>query len=152
LPAEKIDRGYFFESDMLFRLSTIRARVMDVPMPPKYGNEKSNLRAHAMLIPFALKHFWRTLKRLAYGYFVRDFNIASMELVGAAVLLLSGTTFGIREWLYYGSLKIPAPTGTIMLSALPVILGFQLLLSAISFDIMNEPSEPIHPLLEPTHR
>src|SRR4029079_4290005 len=44
LPAEKIDRGYFFESDMLFRLSTIRARVIDVPMPPKYGSEKSNLR------------------------------------------------------------------------------------------------------------
>ena len=35
LPLEKLDRGYFFESDMLFRLYTIRAVVRDVPMPAR---------------------------------------------------------------------------------------------------------------------
>jgi dolichol-phosphate mannosyltransferase len=147
LPIEKIDGRYFFESDMLFRLNTIRAKVIDVPMRSRYQGEKSNLRISAVLIPFALKHLYRTLKRFGYAYFVRDFNIASVEILGSLLLLSSGTAYGLRWWAYYASRNEFAPTGTIMISALLVILGFQLLLSAISFDIMNEPSDPIHPLL-----
>jgi glycosyltransferase involved in cell wall biosynthesis len=147
LPVEKIEQRYFFESDMLFRLNTIRARVIDVPMPVRYGDEKSNLRIGAVLIPFALKHLWRTLKRFGYGYFLRDFNIASIEIIGSVLFLTVGTAYGLHYWSYYGSRHQFTPTGTIMVSALLVILGFQLLLSAISFDIMNEPSDPIHPLL-----
>jgi dolichol-phosphate mannosyltransferase len=147
LPVEKIEQRYFFESDMLFRLNTIRARVIDVPMPVRYGDEKSGLRIGAILIPFALKHFWRTLKRFGYGYFVRDFNVASIEILGSLLFLSVGTGYGLRYWVYYAKRNQFAPTGTIMVSALLVILGFQLLLSAISFDIMNEPSDPIHPLL-----
>src|SRR6185437_2743178 len=41
LPLDKIDRGYFFESDMLFRLYTVRAVVRDVPMPARYAGEPS---------------------------------------------------------------------------------------------------------------
>jgi glycosyltransferase involved in cell wall biosynthesis len=148
LPVNKIDRRYFFESDMLFRLNTIRARVLDIPMPARYGSGKSSLRISFVLIPFTLKHLFRTLKRIGYAYFVRDFNVASIQIIGATILLASGLTFGWTEWEYYGTRRQAAPTGTIMLSALMIILGFQLLLSAVSFDIMNEPSDPIHPLLE----
>lgn len=147
LPIQKIDAGYFFESDMLFRLNTIRARVLDIPMPSRYGSARSNLRISFVLIPFTLKHLFRTAKRIGYAYFVRDFNVASVEILGSAILLTWGLSFGFTEWAYYGSRKILAPTGTIMLSALMIILGFQLLLSAISFDVMNEPSDAIHPML-----
>jgi len=44
LPLRKIARDYFFESDMLFRLSVLRAVVVDVPMAARYGDEVSNLR------------------------------------------------------------------------------------------------------------
>ena len=44
LPFEKISSGYFFETDMLFRLNTLRAVVIDVPMDAKYGDEVSNLK------------------------------------------------------------------------------------------------------------
>ena len=43
IPLYKVSKRYFFESDMLFRLSIIRAVVWDVPMDAKYGDEKSNL-------------------------------------------------------------------------------------------------------------
>jgi len=43
LPLNKISRRYFFESDMLFRLNTIRAVVVDVPMAAKYADEVSHL-------------------------------------------------------------------------------------------------------------
>ena len=44
LPFEKISFRYFFESDMLFRLNTMRAVVVDIPMFARYGSEKSNLK------------------------------------------------------------------------------------------------------------
>ena len=37
LPLEKIDERYFFESDMLFRLNTVRAVVKELPMEASYG-------------------------------------------------------------------------------------------------------------------
>lgn len=43
LPFSKISQRFFFESDMLFRLNTMRAVVVDVPMESKYGHEISNL-------------------------------------------------------------------------------------------------------------
>jgi len=147
LPVTKIDRRYFFESDILFRLNTVRAVVMDVPLPSIYGDEKSNLRAHRVIVPFAFKHVKRTFKRIGYSYFIRDFNLASIEIVAGILLFGAGVIHGIWNWVYFASRDQLAPSGTVMLSALCVILGFQLLLSAVSFDILNEPSQPIHPLL-----
>jgi dolichol-phosphate mannosyltransferase len=40
-----------------------------------------------------------------------------------------------------------ASAGVVMAAALPVILGFQLLLQAANFDVLNVPSRPIHPYL-----
>jgi len=147
LPLNKIDPRFFFESDLLFRLNTVRAVVMDVPIASIYRDEQSNLQVSRVVVPFAFKHVWRTFKRLAYSYFIRDFSLASLELVAGGIFLLAGTAHGVWNWVYYSSRDLLAPTGTVMLSALCVILGVQLLLSAISFDILNEPSQPIHPLL-----
>src|SRR5262249_39074317 len=44
LPFDKISKRYFFETDMLFRLNTINAVVVDVPMDASYGDEVSNLK------------------------------------------------------------------------------------------------------------
>ena len=44
LPLEKIAKRYFFETDMLFRLNTMQAVVVDMPMEAVYADEKSNLR------------------------------------------------------------------------------------------------------------
>ena len=32
LPLDKIDKGYFFETDLLFRVGLMRAKVLDIPM------------------------------------------------------------------------------------------------------------------------
>ena len=36
VPLEKVSKRYFFESDMLFRLNTARAVVLDMPMDANY--------------------------------------------------------------------------------------------------------------------
>ena len=54
---EKVSNSYFFESDMLFRLSIIRARITDVPMKAIYKDEISNLKIKNIVFEFIGKHF-----------------------------------------------------------------------------------------------
>jgi hypothetical protein len=86
LPLDMISKRFFFESDMLFRLSILRAVIWDVPMEARYGNEKSNLSVLKALFEFPGKHFVRFHKRLFYNYYLRDMSAASLELpLGAAL-------------------------------------------------------------------
>jgi glycosyltransferase involved in cell wall biosynthesis len=147
LSIEKVDSGFFFESDMLFRLNTMRAVVLDMPMQAVYGNEKSNLKILSILIPFFFKHQIRFFKRILYNYFLRDFNIASVQLVCSIVLIIGGLVFGVWNWYLSSRQGVFATSGTVMLATLPIILGFQLLLSSLNYDIVQEPKTPIHPYL-----
>lgn len=44
MPLDKLDRRYFFESDMLFRLNILHGVIVDVPMEPSYGVRKAAYR------------------------------------------------------------------------------------------------------------
>ncbi len=148
LPLDKIDTRYFFESDMLFRLNTIRAVVEDVPMDAVYATERSSLRIARVAAVFPLKYLERFFKRVFYNYFLRDFNSGSIQLVTGILLISAGTWFGVGRWYHGIVIGSPATSGTVMLASLPVLLGFQLLLSALNFDIQNVPNKPIHPQFE----
>jgi dolichol-phosphate mannosyltransferase len=143
LPLHKIHKRYFFETDLLFRLSTLRARVVDVPMPAIYGEETSNLRIGQILLPFLAGHLRNVFKRVGYNYFLRDFNIASLELMASIVLISFGLAFGLANW----SSDEAATAGTVMLAGLPLILGVQLLLAFVGYDIQSSPSISLHPRL-----
>lgn len=143
LPLHKIDNRYFFESDMLFRLSVIRAVVKDIPIPPVYGNEKSNLKIHRVLWEFPIKYLNRFLKRFFYCYLIRDFNAGTMQMLGGTLSIIIGLVFGIYHWITSYETMSTTPAGTVMISAVLIILGFQLLLGALNFDIQNIPNHPI---------
>lgn len=147
LPMGKISKRYFFETDMLFRLNTLRAVVVDVPMVAKYGEEESGLRIGRIFFDFLSKHVRNTCKRVFYNYFLRDMSLASIELIGGLALLLGGLAAGTYFWIEAAGAGVPASAGTVMLSALPVILGLQLLLGFIAFDIASVPRRAIHRLL-----
>jgi len=149
LPVEKMEKRYFFESDMLFRLGCIRAVVLDIPMPSKYGDEKSNLHVGRAAIDFPTKHLARILKRLFYSYFLRGFSAGTLLLCAGLPLLIFGTVYGTVHWIASAQSGQPAAAGVVMLAALPVILGLQLLLSFLSLDIGNTPTRPIWPLIHP---
>jgi dolichol-phosphate mannosyltransferase len=143
LPLERLERRYFFECDMLFRLATIRAVVRDVAMPTIYGDEISNLKVSRTLLEFPRRFVSRMIKRFFYMYILRDFNIASVETVLGMILLAFGVAFGVWHWVESVSTGQFATTGTVMLAVLPIVLGVQLLLSAIGFDIANRPDIPL---------
>jgi dolichol-phosphate mannosyltransferase len=143
LPVGRLQRRYFFESDMLFRLATIRAVVRDVPMPSIYGDETSNLRISRVLVQFPLLFLTRIIKRFFYSYLVRDFNVGSVQMLTGLALLGFGMLFGIWHWLVSVRSGHLASTGTVMVAVLPIIVGIQLLVSAVSYDIANRPETPL---------
>jgi glycosyltransferase involved in cell wall biosynthesis len=149
LPLGKIADDYFFESDMLFRLGTLRAVVLDMPMAARYDGAPSNLRVGNVALRFPARYLGRFVKRVFYNYFLRDFNAGTVQLVLAALLLAGGAAFGLWRWYLSVATGVPATSGTVMLAALPVLLGGHLLISAINFDIANIPRRPLHPLLGP---
>lgn len=139
----KLSLRYFFETDLLFRLNTIRAVVVDVPMDARYGDEVSNLSISKVVTEFMWKHLRNICKRIFYSYFLRDFSIASIELVLGSALLLFGGVFGLASWFESTSSGIETGAGTVMVAALPVIFGLQLLLAFTSYDIARVPRKTI---------
>ncbi len=148
LPLDKISKDYFFESDMLFRLGTLRALIIDIPQKAIYAEEESNLNISHALWSFANNHIRNFVKRIIYNYFVRDFHIASIEWVLGPALLIFSLIFGIYAWADSIQNGVTATAGTVMLAALPFITGLQLTLSAIQFDIQNQPRTPLHTLIK----
>jgi len=143
LPLDKIDNRFFFESDMLFRLSIIRAVVKDFPMKAKYDDERSNLKIRNVILEFPFKYMVRFIKRIFYNYLLRDFNAGSLQLFFSMLLLLFGSIFGIYHWILSSINSEIATSGTVMIAALPLILGFQLLLGALNYDVQNVPKNPL---------
>jgi dolichol-phosphate mannosyltransferase len=135
IPLDKISNGYFFESDMLFRLSLISAEVIDIPMKPIYGEEKSNLNISKSLFEFTFKHNKNFLKRIAYNYFLRDFNLASMELILAVNFLFFGTTLGGINLIQAIESNSSMSVGLLVLISILIISGLQLLLNFLNFDM-----------------
>lgn len=138
-----ISERYFFETDMLIRLGDLRAVVVDVPMRAVYGEEVSGLRIGAILGEFLRKHIKATIRRFTYLYLMRDFNIASLNLIIGSILMIFGILFGGFEWVRSISSGVPASTGTVMLSVLPIIAGLQMLLFFLGYDISAEPRKPV---------
>ena len=143
LPWDRISKRYFFESDLLFRLNTLRAVTIDRPLPGRYADERSSLSVWRAACEFPVLHLRNFVKRLFYCYLLRDFNIASLNLLLAIVLLSFGLVFGMVQWVRSVQLNEFASAGTVMLAALPFILGWQALLAFFSFDLHNIPSEPV---------
>ncbi|MCC6499525.1 MAG: glycosyltransferase family 2 protein [Anaerolineales bacterium] len=143
LPLERIDKSYYFETSMLANLYLLGAVVKDVPMPARYQSEVSNMLIHRILFQFPFKLLGTLVRRLVLKNYIYDFTMGSIYLLVGLPLLLFGLTFGIVKWIQYASLNLPAPTGTVMLPTLSVLLAIQLLLSAIEIDLRSVPQEPL---------
>ncbi|WP_454876732.1 glycosyltransferase family 2 protein [Pseudomonas farris] len=144
LPFNKISRRYFFETDVLFRLNTLRAVVIDIPMDAKYGDEVSNLKISKVIGEFFTKHVRNFTKRIFYNYYLRDMSVASLELPAGLLMLLFGTAFGSSHWITSIETGATTPAGTIMLSAIPIIVGIQFVLAFLAYDISSVPRRVLH--------
>lgn len=140
LHLDKVEKRYFFETDLLYRLGLVNAAVVDVPMQAKYEDEESNLHVGKALFEFGWKHLTRLTKRIFYSYFLRGFSLGTVFLLSSIPLLVFGLGFGGWHWYLSLHTRQVASAGTIMLSALPTLVGLQLFLSFLSLD-MSKPSQ-----------
>jgi glycosyltransferase involved in cell wall biosynthesis len=139
LDFHKIDNRYYFETSLISQLYFQDAIIKDVPMPAIYGDEKSSMSVWKMPFVFFPKLIKTGVSRLFKAYFVYDFNISSVYIMFGVPLFLFGLIYGIYNWWFYSSQDLFAPTGTIMLVTLTIIIGFQLLLQAVHYDITKAP-------------
>jgi len=141
LDLDLLSKRYFFESDMLINLNIESAVVADVAIPAKYGDEESSLSITKTLFSFPQKLLRGLCKRIFYKYFVYDFNMASVYMILGFPMVLGGTGFGLYRWIIGAVQNEANSAGTVMLSVLPIILGVQFLLQAISIDIDSVPKK-----------
>jgi glycosyltransferase involved in cell wall biosynthesis len=139
---DKLRKSYFFESDLLFRLSIVNAVVADIPMKAVYGDEKSHLKIRKVLVEFPWRHTVNLLKRVFYRYYLREWSVASIELPVGIGMLTFGIWFGLASYIEAASAGRAATAGQVTLAAIGIILGVQLLLSFLSYDVQSEPKVP----------
>ena len=137
LKLDGIARDYFFENDMLIRLNVIDARVVDVDTSALYGNETSHVRIGRVSWTFpprlARGFVWRFVRR----HLMNDFGLIGFLAVVGAAFTLFGTLFGLYHWIESISTGIPATSGTVMVAVVPLILGIQMLLQALSLEVQS---------------
>ncbi|MET4577528.1 glycosyltransferase family 2 protein [Ottowia thiooxydans] len=143
LPLHKLEKRYFFETDMLYHLNTVRAVVRDIPMDSVYADEESSLKVSKVLPEFMVKHVTRFFKRYVYLYLLRDFNLGSLYSILGGLLCLLGVIFGLVHWVMSDATGEPATSGTVMLAALPLIIGIQFLIAFLHHDVERVPTEPL---------
>lgn len=142
LPLDRIAKSYFFEVSLLGNLYLLDAVVEDVEIPSRYGTETSRMSITRVVLEFPPRLLGLFLRRVALKYAVYDFSMGSVYLLTGLPLLTFGLIFGIAKWYRYSHIGVPAPTGTVMLATLTVILGVQFLLSAIAVDLSAVPHVP----------
>lgn len=137
LDLDALAPGFFFENDMLIQLNILGLRVKDVAIPAIYGDEESKLRVNRILLGFPPRLVYGLLTRIWRKYVLRDFSpIAVFWLVGLPLMLFGGV-LGLGTWANSLLSGFPASTGTVMLSVLPFLLGFELILQAVILEIQE---------------
>ena len=139
LPLDRLDKTFFFENSLLVHLNIEGARVADVPMRAVYGDEKSNLRIPRILSGFPIRLLRAAVNRILVKYLIYDVSPIIVYLLVGSALLLFGVSFGSYHWLASIQSGKAASTGTVMLAALPIIIGFELWLQALHLDIIQSP-------------
>lgn len=134
---ERLGERYFFEISMLIELNILRARVIDVTMPARYGDAPSSMRLGRVLATFPGMLLGGLLRRFYWRYVIEDFGVVSIAVLFGLPLLAFGATFGAVKWIHSIRTGEFASAGTVFVAALPVILGFQLLLVAVVLDVLS---------------
>ncbi len=140
---DRMAKRYSFENDLLIRLNILQVPAVDVPIPAVYGAEVSSIRL-GRVIPELLGRltvgFW---SRIWYRYVLWSFSpIALLLFLG---LGLVGFGLIVTVWLLFAALGTGAATAaTVMFAALPLMLGTQMLISALQLDIQATPSVPTY--------
>lgn len=141
VPLDRVAKRYSFENDLLTHLNILQVSAVDVPIPAVYGDEVSSIKLRKVipeLISRLTVGFWH---RIWYRYVLWSFSPIALLLFMGLGLFVFGVAITI--WLLFQIMgAVIATAATVMLAALPLMLGTQMLISALQLDIQATPSTP----------
>lgn len=141
VPLERVAKRYSFENDLLVHLNILQVSATDVPIPAVYGDEVSSIRLSTVvpeLLHRLIAGFWT---RIWYRYVLWSFSPIALLLLGGLCLVAFGVGFTV--WVMFQiAASVVATAATVMLAALPLVIGSQMLLTALQLDIQSTPSRP----------
>jgi glycosyltransferase involved in cell wall biosynthesis len=129
---------YDYEISMLVALSIASARIKDHAVPAIYGDETSTINFWPTVfrvLRVAWVGFWQ---RIYYKYILFSLHPIAIFIFGGLILSTVGFGFGVYVLVEKSAYNLTPSTGTVMLSALPLLLGFQLLMTALTMDVYND--------------
>jgi glycosyltransferase involved in cell wall biosynthesis len=141
IPLDRVAKRYSFENDLLIHLNIQQVAAVDVPVPAVYGDEVSSIKLGKVvpeLLDLLFRGFWR---RIWYRYVLWSFSpIALLLFLGLAASVFG---LGVAIWIAFVIVgSVIATAGTVMLAALPLMIGTQMLISALQLDIQASPATP----------
>jgi len=135
LPWRSFADSYFFEMSVLCELGLRRLPVLELEMPAIYNGAPSSLSIPRVMLEFPSRLAGLIGRRVLVQYFVFDVNLGTIYLVLGSLLLIAGASWGAFQWIVSNVTHEPRTTGTVMLAVLPFLMGFQLILNALMFDV-----------------
>lgn len=138
MPWSIIGDKYEYENTILIGLAIINAKIGDYAAPAIYGDEKSTIKVFSTtlrVLKTLFKGFWQ---RIYYKYVLYGFHPISLFLFSGILLSAVGFVIGVYLVLLRITSEYTPTSGTVMLVALPIIIGFQLLLTALVMDVNEE--------------
>ena len=141
LPLDRIAKDYNFERDMLVHLSIAGARVADVPTESRYPDRYSKIHIYAFVPRTSLFMLRRFFRRIFVKYLFNDVKPFGVLFLPGLVLFAWGLLYGafLGYLRYFEPRHLSPSTGTVMVSIVPLFIGFQLLLFAFVLDVLEAP-------------
>lgn len=128
---------FFFEISLLTAFGIEKLEIAEFAMLARYGSEVSNLSISKVVWSFPMKLLGSFARRIVWQYLVSDMNIGSLFLVFGVLLSALGSGVGTIWWIQALQSGIPRTPGTVTLALVPLIMGFQLILNAVLYDVQS---------------
>jgi len=134
IPLHQICKGYHFENDILIKLNAYDLRVVDVPIPARYGMERSKIKYGSFIVKglwLFLRGFWWRMK---IKYVVRNFHPLVFFYLFGFLFTIIGVLLGL--WGVYKKILVNQPIfEPLSISLIIFMMGMQFLFFAMYFDM-----------------
>lgn len=134
IPLEEIYPRYGMPNDLLVTLNIYNMRVVDVPVRPVYGEDKSGIKIQKVIFTLSFLLARIFIKRMVQKYIIRDFHPLVMFYFLGSLMFFLDIPLIIRfftRWYSFGVI----PEITLLTFIFCTVSGMQLLLFAMLFDM-----------------
>ena len=138
MPWQLVGDRYEYENTILIALSIINAKVKDYPIPAVYGQEKSTIKLFSTVSRVLKILFFGFWKRIYYKYVIYGFHPIALFVLAGTILNSIGIIAAIFLLVSKIAYSITPSAASVMLVALPLILGMQMLFTALILDVIEE--------------